>query len=69
MAEQNNLYFPLYLYFCIRQEGYHDFHSVTSSGIPPGYMYILVRGPGAEPGKGVQSFFLNVFMLYRYCTL
>ena len=21
-----------------------------------------------EPGKWVQSFFLNVFMLYRYCT-
>ena len=21
-----------------------------------------------EPGKGVQSFFLSVFMLYRYCS-
>ena len=30
---------------------------------------VLVRGPSAEPGKWVQSFFLNVFMLYRYCTL
>ena len=29
----------------------------------------IVRGPGAEPGNWVQSFFLNVFILYRYCTL
>ena len=37
------------------------------------YMYMqsnnIVRGPGAEPGKWVQSFFLNVFIFYRYCTL
>ena len=32
-------------------------------------LLIIVRGPGAEPGKWVQSFFLNVFILYRYCTL
>ena len=30
---------------------------------------MIVRGPGAEPGKWVQSFFLDVFMLYGYCTL
>ena len=30
---------------------------------------IIVRGPGTEPGKWVQSFFLDVFMLYGYCTL
>ena len=30
---------------------------------------IVVRGPGAEPGKWVQSFFFNVFMLYRYYSL
>ena len=30
---------------------------------------LIVKRPGAEPGKWVQSFFLNVFILYRYCTL
>ena len=30
---------------------------------------LVVRGPEAEPGKWVQSFFLNVFILYRYCSL
>ena len=30
---------------------------------------LIVRGPVAEPGKWVQSFFLNVFILYRYCTI
>ena len=39
----------------------------------PWFLYsttmLIVRGPEVEPGKWVQSFFLNVFILYRYCSL
>ena len=39
------------------------------AGLTVTVIIIIVRGPGAEPGKWVQSFFLDVFMLYGYCTL
>ena len=32
-------------------------------------MSSLARKPGAKPGQWFQKFFLDVFMLYRYCSL
>ena len=53
------------LFYGNRLATWHGFPDITHNFINSQGVKCIFLG---EPGKWVQSFFLSVFMLYRYCS-